>query len=223
MLGAFHEIRQRSKKSYVMLHTTVALVGIGSMLFHGTLTAWGQQMDELPMVWHLLTAMDCLNNNAIDSSGAKKRSYSGLLLVYAIIFSVGHLILKTTTAFQIHFGVLIGTALIRMYTRFCNVDAGQNGQDIIALFVASGLCGFAFWLLDYNYCDFVSRLPINPHGHMLWHIGMGYCAYSSVVMLKVFESAEAGKMVDIKYYFGLPFAYRATGTIDVITADIQKK
>ena len=198
-----------------MLHSTVVMVGLGSMLFHGTLTAWGQQLDELPMVWHLLTALDCLNREASASCGTNKDMYSGLLITYALIFSVGHLILQTTTAFQVHFGVLLGLALIRMYRRFANVDAGQNGQVMIALFSISGLTAFAFWLLDYHGCAYVSALPINPHGHMMWHIGMGYSAYCYVVMLKVFESAEAGKMLDIKFWCGLPFAYRTAGVVDM--------
>ena len=215
ILGATHELRQRSKRSYVMLHSTVVMVGIGSMLFHGTLTTWGQQLDELPMVWHLLTALDCLNREATTSIGTNKDMYSGLLITYALIFSIGHMILQTTTAFQVHFGVLLGLALIRMYKRFHNVDAGPNGPLLIVLFAISGILAFSCWLLDYHGCAYVSQLPINPHGHMWWHIGMGYSAYCSVVMLKVFESAEAGKLLDIKFWCGLPFAYRTPGVVDM--------
>jgi dihydroceramidase len=38
ILGALHEIREGSKRSYIVLYSTVAAIGVGSMLFHGTLT-----------------------------------------------------------------------------------------------------------------------------------------------------------------------------------------
>ena len=215
VLGAFHEIRQRSKKSYVMLHSTVVMIGLGSRLFHGTLTNWGQQLDELPMVWHLLTAIYCLNGEPLDGCLKDKGLLTGLLMGYALIFSVGHMIFQTTTAFQVHFAALLGFSLALMYKRFRNVDAGKNGLEMVGLFSISGILAFACWLLDYHGCAYVSNLPINPHGHMWWHIGMGYAAYCSVVMLKVYESAEAGKMLEVKYWFGLPFAYRTAGVSDV--------
>ena len=47
LVGALHEANERSKRSYIVMYLTVALIGIGSALFHGTLTVWGQQMDEV--------------------------------------------------------------------------------------------------------------------------------------------------------------------------------
>ena len=35
ILGAIHEANQRSKRSYVILHSIIACIGLGSMLFHG--------------------------------------------------------------------------------------------------------------------------------------------------------------------------------------------
>ena len=37
ILGAIHEANQRSKRSYVILHSIIACIGLGSMLFHGKL------------------------------------------------------------------------------------------------------------------------------------------------------------------------------------------
>lgn len=225
LLGAIHEIQQCAKRSYVILHSTIACIGIGSMLFHGTLTTLGQQLDELPMVWHLLMAMYCVNRDAVGTDVQAKRIVTSLLLVYAVVFSVLHVMLKTTTAFQVHFGALLGLCLIRMYTRFRKVDPGENGKQIITLFASSGLAAFGFWLLDYHACDWVSQLPINPQGHSMWHLCMGYSAFCSVVMLKIYESAESGKAMEIKYWpfvsFGLPFAYRANGVKGVLHDDME--
>lgn len=186
------------------------------MLFHGTLTMLGQQLDELPMVWVLLIAIYCVNRDSIGTDPSIKRLAAVLLLAYACMFSILHVSLKTTTAFQVHFGVLLGLCLFRMFARFRKVQPGENGTQIVKLFFFSGIVAFYCWLLDYHGCEFLRKLPIHHSlvgfGHSLWHLLMGYSAFCLIVMLKIYEFAEAGKMLDIKYWpftsFGLPFTYR---------------
>jgi dihydroceramidase len=185
------------------------------MLFHATLTDWGQQADELPMVWHLLIMMYCVNRDAVGTSSLLKSVVPTALVVYAVVFSVLHFKLKTTTAFQVHFGVLLGAVLLRMYSRFRRVDIGEAGYAVTTQFFTTGLTAFVCWLLDYHGCNFMGRLPINPQGHMWWHIFMGYAAFCSVVMLRVLESAEAGKQLELRYFMGLPFPCRAKAVGDV--------
>lgn len=208
LMGAIHEVLQKSRSSYVLLHSTIAMIGVGSILFHGTLTAWGQQADELPMVWHLLIAIYCVNRDTVGSNGVNKMIISSALLVYAVMFSILHFKLKTTTAFQVHFAALLGAVLLRMYYRFRKVDIGESGRAVTTQFAASGLTAFACWLIDYHGCPLVCSLPINPQGHMWWHILMGYAAFCSVVMFRVLESAEAGKPLELRYFMGLPFPCR---------------
>ena len=249
ILGAHHELMQRSKRSYVLLNLSIAAIGVGSMLFHGTLTHWGQQADELPMVrratqptlklpshpptlirllihptipfpslvqvWHLLIAMYCVSRDAVGTNARTKSVVSGVLLAYAGVFSVVHVVLKTTTAFQVHFGVLLSLVLARMSWRFRKVDAGELGRQVTSLFFATGLSAFAFWLMDYHHCEWMAQLPTPwggsfplGYGHSLWHLLMGYSAFCSVLMLKVWESAEAGKPLELKYWLGLPFTCR---------------
>jgi dihydroceramidase len=177
------------------------------MLFHGTLQNWAQQTDELPMVWHLLTCLYCINRDNIDKqSGDKWRDLAPLLLfVYAIAFSTMHLKYNTTTIFQVHYVSLLAVVLGTMYNRFKNVEIGSSAKHIIKLFSISGLCGGACWLIDYLGCAWVSKLPINPQGHMFWHLFMGYAAYCSVTMLKILEAAQANEGFQIFYWLGLPF------------------
>ena len=39
-----HEAKENTLAGYQTMYATVACIGIGSMLFHGTLTVWGQQV-----------------------------------------------------------------------------------------------------------------------------------------------------------------------------------
>jgi dihydroceramidase len=188
---------------------TVAAIGIGSMLFHGTLTNWGQQLDELPMVWQLLLSMYCVNRDLIGKNKTRKIILSRCLLAYAVVFSALHLILQTTTLFQLHYSALLGMVLLRFFQRFRNIDSGIEGRRTIHLYLITSLIAVTFWLLDYHGCELVNRLPFNPQGHMMWHLFIGYSGFISVIMLKIHESIEAGEVIDVKYWYGFPFSYRA--------------
>ena len=212
IIGALHEANERAKRSYILMYLTVSAIGLGSMAFHGTLTFLGQQLDELPMVWFLLGCMFVVNNDAMGTPH-QKSLVSAMLLAYALVFSAGHIRFKTTTAFQVHFATLLGLLLLRVYQRFRTTDVGDDGRHVIKLFAGSGVLAFACWLVDYHGCSwFADRnnwpFQFVPNGHVWWHLLMGYCAYCSVVMLKVLEAREKAKPIEIRYRMGLPLAYK---------------
>ena len=119
------------------------------------------------------------------------------------------MILRTTTAFQVHFGALVVLLLGRMYLRFRLVDAGPHGRWAMGALVGSLLAGTACWLVDYHHCGWFQARSMYPLGHMWWHLFMGYAAYYSVAALRIMESREAGKPLQVDYALGLPFARRA--------------
>lgn len=149
----------------------------------------------------------------------QKSVVSALLLIYAVVFSAAHIAYKTTTAFQVHFAGLLALLLLRVHQRFRTTDVGEQGRTVIKLFVSSGLLAFACWLADYHGCAWFSN-PVNwpfqfmPNGHVFWHLFMGYCAYCSVVMLKVLEASEKAKPIEIRYRLGIPLAYKV-GSYDL--------
>ena len=166
------------------------------------------------MVWHLLLALYCVNRNDFSSTKLKKSIATYGLVVYGVLFSMFHIKFKTTTAFQVHFISLLAFLLIRMHYRFKMVDVGETGNQLVTMFTVALLSAFGCWLLDYHGCSWVSRLPINPHGHMWWHFLISYVSYSSIVLFRIFEEAEVGKQLEIKYRFGIPFAYKSKSDIE---------
>lgn len=189
------------------------------MLFHGTLTVWGQLVDELPMVWYLLMSLYIVNRDFIgDNPTAKLVSKFGLP-IYGVLFSALHVMLRTTTAFQVHFGALVVLLLGRMYLRFRLVDAGPHGRWAMGALVGSLLAGTACWLVDYHHCSWFQARSMYPLGHMWWHLFMGYAAYYSVAALRIMESREAGKPLHVAYALGLPFARRALDVSSLSVAD----
>ncbi len=133
------------------------------------------------MVWHLLICMFIVNRGPLEHNKHGKLLLSIVLASYALVFSIGHLVLKTTTAFQVHFGVLLGVLLGRVYHRFRHVELNSESKKVIYLFFGSGILGFMFWLIDYHHCDWVKTclFGYSPQGHSLWHLLMGYCAFLS--------------------------------------------
>ena len=181
ILGMMHETKENTLAGYQTMYLTVAAIGIGSMLFHGTLTVWGQQLDELPMVWHLLMSMYIINRGPLETTKNGKLFLSIGLCLYGLIFSIAHVIFRTTTAFQVHFGTLLGVLLVRVYHRFRNVELTADATKILSLFLSSGTIGFGMWLLDYHHCDFLqsSFFGFNPQLHSFWHLFMVLLSSSS--------------------------------------------
>lgn len=193
-----------------MMNLMVTAIGIGSMMFHGSLTFIGQQADELPMVWHLLLILHFVNLSHGAATTTRVATVSSIaLLVYSLIFSAWHVKFKTTTAFQVHFGVLLSLLIGRLIHKYHKLILPPSERRIIYQFLGSGLLGFGFWLFDYHLCAFQKKLPFPFNGHVLWHLFMGIAAYTSIVMLRVLDASEQGIPLTVKYKAFLPFAYRS--------------
>jgi len=51
---------QKLEPRFVVVYIGVAVIGLGSAMFHGTLSHVGQQGDETPMIWTILSWLYCL-------------------------------------------------------------------------------------------------------------------------------------------------------------------
>ena len=232
-------------------------------MYEGTLRIWGQQLDELPMVWYLLVCMYIVNHdfthdfwgtssssasqsttkkdaklsttvNAPPTSGVSKAIVNPnnvlkiALPLYGLAFTIIHLVFKTTTAFQVHFGALLGIVLLRIYQKYKQQYQILNFDQkfIIYLYAFSGVLGFVFWLIDYHHCSFFHSKSIYPFGHVLWHLFMGYSAYCSVLMIKILDMIKNEQELRVLYKFGIiPFTYGlSTGhrsKADYLSKDIE--
>lgn len=212
LVGASHEFSQRSKPAYVMLHLTISLIGFGSMAFHATLRVLGQQSDELLMIYYLLFYFYVINHDKFATPCRRSMVIAGLL-TYAAVFSVVHVALKTTTAFQVHFVSFIVVLVGQTYDRFRSTHLGEDARQLVRSFFLFGMSAGTMWMVDYHGCAYFmsDESLFNPHGHVWWHLLMGYCAYYSIVMLKTLDESEKKKPYVIKYdnLFRLPMTFRA--------------
>lgn len=201
ILGAVFEYIDGSDIFYRVLFLSISAIGCGSILFHGTLTIWGQLADELQMVWFLLIFFQFVNRSS--DSGFDLQT-SAPLTLYGLLFSIWHLIFKTTTAFQIHFGALAFLLMARIYQKYKKCAFDQKNVFLLLHFIASLALGFSFWLFDYHFCEFSNNLPFKFNGHVLWHVFMAYAAYCSVVLLKILQCSQDHKPVVLRTKMFLP-------------------
>ena len=90
MVGVFFfikNVRYRYGKRFALAALGVAVVGAGSIAFHGTLQRWGQILDEVPMLWSSLVCLwiGCCNWMGKDAEKRYGRSMAlGLFAAGAI-------------------------------------------------------------------------------------------------------------------------------------------
>jgi len=156
----------------------VALVGIGSAAFHGTLLWTGQIMDELPMVYASLTFL----YSVLEMESDKKPIYKYLapgLLAFAGIFTGVYLYLPD---FFIFFLVgFIGCVLTLVYhlSKIYRRPTTLFHQKIfIVASMSLYIGGWAFfWVPEVAFCSTLQAFNF----HALWHATSTFGAFVLVI------------------------------------------
>uniref|UniRef100_A0A803M1N9 Uncharacterized protein n=1 Tax=Chenopodium quinoa TaxID=63459 RepID=A0A803M1N9_CHEQI len=97
---------------------------------------------------------------------------SSSVVLFLPLYSVFHF----KISFKVHYAVLCLLCIPWMYKYY--IHTGDSAAKrlaklyVITLFLAS-LC----WVCDRVFCEHISGWPINPQGHALWHIFMGFNFY----------------------------------------------
>jgi dihydroceramidase len=158
----------------------IAIVGFGSVAFHGTLQKSSQALDEVPMLYTAFAFVYI----TINQKYVLKESQRYLLAIALI----SHAALTTylVTAFHGHiqfflFHISFGTAeffsIYQLVTLYRS-ESGVKGSQAAKIFERGlffYLFAFVFWMIDMLGCEYVnpwystSILPINPQFHGWWH------------------------------------------------------
>jgi len=100
---------------YPLVFALIALVGLGSTAFHGTLLAGAQALDELPMVYGALLLAYCLRSSRLDDGDEPTlRRWRLGLTAFAACFTLAYF--TSETYFQIFiacFGGVVAWLCIR--------------------------------------------------------------------------------------------------------------
>ncbi len=163
------------ERRFLLAFALVALVGLGSIAFHGTLRFELQMLDELPMLYAVtLMVFILVERGPMPRLG---RWFPALLLAYAGLVTVLCVFTRGVVqfwVFQLSFGSLELFSLASVWA----LQRRSHAPAVRRLFRAgmgAYVLAIVLWFIDVRACDFVSlTLPSkglpNPQLHAWWHL-----------------------------------------------------
>ncbi|KAI8607261.1 ceramidase [Chytriomyces sp. MP71] len=222
---------------YLSLYS-IAIVGVGSFLFHATLWYETQMMDELPMIYGSCIFVYA-NLRVFPETNKNNGLLSAALAAYSIIVTVLYLYVKNPVFHEVCYGLLVAILLLlppwQIYyfkEKYPQYAAKIPGLWKLFWYAAvSYLSGFAIWGIDNNYCEVLrgARAQVGYpwrialEFHLFWHLGTAVGTYASVMMLTYFRLLAIGRDdVYLKWLNGI-FPIITTSLSDVQVRKLKKK
>lgn len=190
VLGAWGAARLASRRRFLTLFSGLALVGIGSAAFHGTLLRPAQALDELPMVFLGMVAVWVVAHRGREFADGVR--VAAALTVYGLVFAVAYWTLPWafTVFLAVYGGLVTWLTLTSLKLTFSADDPRLQNTLAIA---ATGFFGtlLGCWIPEHVIlpCDHPAQaLPL----HALWHLGAGTGTYAFILwMLHADDAARA--------------------------------
>ncbi|CAM9000681.1 unnamed protein product [Rhodiola kirilowii] len=171
-IGLVNAVQQRFEKRFRVLHISNMALGFGSMIYHATLQHVLQQSDETPKVWEMLLYLYILYS----PDWHYQSTMPTFIFIYGVLFAIAHAVFRFGIGFKLHYVTLCLLCIPRMYKYYIytqDIHAKRLAKWYATTISFATLC----WLCDRFLCKELSSLPIDPQGHALWHILMGFNSY----------------------------------------------
>jgi len=171
-----------------MIFLTLAIIGVGSTTFHGTMRWWGELWDELPMI--VLGGFFLWGLKGVHPL---TRGTTGIYFYIGIILSI----LTATVAyvqFQFYeiflhfFTAMIVSAVVISFHAKSSSASGQTNFFYYAT-IAEIILGKVLWSLEHALCGIH---PVIPMLHVLWHVFSAFAAYHFVLFLMCIRYSKLG-------------------------------
>eukprot|EP01065_Artemidia_motanka_P051813 TRINITY_DN9196_c0_g1_i1.p1 TRINITY_DN9196_c0_g1~~TRINITY_DN9196_c0_g1_i1.p1 ORF type:complete len:334 (+),score=50.10 TRINITY_DN9196_c0_g1_i1:119-1120(+) len=204
----------------------LAVIGVGSALFHGTLRYWAQLADELPMHYLVIAAVYTLaTRDMAPGSTYRKPAFQLTLVAAELLLTVG---LYATARTSLQHQALRGWLSVTFASGFVyiflgsaqaakEVDAAFAGQlgwekgaavrlfrGAFFLFVGALVC----WISDITLCPLLHALPLGlpyPQLHAVaWHGGSAAGVHYLSVLLLLRSRTKLGAPAVLRWVFGVP-------------------
>jgi dihydroceramidase len=171
------------ERRFLLCFAALALVGLGSMGFHGTMLQSAQASDELPMIYGSLVFVYCLVDRN-PSTSHRARWWQLAFAAYAVAFTVGYFAFTDYfTLFIVSYGGLVTLLVVGCI----GVAWGEQGSVMhrrligsAALFFLGGV--FLLWIPEHVILGCAHPLQ-RFHLHAVWHLAAGLGTYLGVVFL----------------------------------------
>jgi len=220
-----------NRARYMLAHSFLSIIGVGSFVFHGTLKWHAQVMlDELPMIWSAAVFMYLV------LVGSKERGSTSLkLTVMAIPAAISWLYLRfpDPVIHQVAYASMQVVSMYHVRKLFQALPVATQEQrrqrDECRMHFWKGagtfLLGFAIWNVDNLFCNGLTSLRSShgeligalTQGHAWWHLLTGLGASRMVTSLTYLTLASRGTdEFKFAYTLGHPYVSRKE------SADVKK-
>eukprot|EP00457_Paulinella_chromatophora_P006436 gb/GEZN01006454.1/.p1 GENE.gb/GEZN01006454.1/~~gb/GEZN01006454.1/.p1 ORF type:complete len:434 (+),score=29.45 gb/GEZN01006454.1/:40-1302(+) len=165
----------------------LAVIGLGSFLYHCTLLREYQLLDELPMIWInsvFLYVLMCMRD-AHPYPPRRCWLSLGLFLGTVVLTAVVVYDTEKHDSFLVFFAVGVVT-IIFLTSRFRNLH--PDAPRLFNISILTYAIGFVAWLLDQAFCHTLQTYYL----HALWHVCVGAATYSIIVVWLLLRQVSLG-------------------------------
>lgn len=198
-LVAYHNLKRNLEVRVVLAMASLFMIGVGSFCFHGSLQYKMQLLDELPMVYLILTSVWNLyerNNVVVSSSGRFLSiifgSFSAVVTVLlmstprdSMVHAVGRISIIFT--FGVSFIYVFYAASLASDEFESLLQDKSKKSDMKAMFSRGFLCimlALMSWIGDNMACGLLHKLPVYLQLHAVgWHLGTCLGVYYMIIAI----------------------------------------
>lgn len=193
--GLYNKIETR----FLLSSLGLALVGLGSAYFHGTLTHLGQMADELPMVYSMIIWWVILFRMNEFKQMKNKILFIDISVVfgifYGLLWTYVHSLQTFVLIFQAHMSLMVLGGIIKLiYLYRQSHHHVYRLKYVLIVYVSLLVSAFVCWIMDQQLCYRLNNISsFNPQLHAWWHVlGAAHCHLGIVC-------AEAMRLLSIEY------------------------
>ena len=206
--------------AFAAMYGTLAIIGLGSVALHTTLSSWGQALDEVPMLLLAIFILATLLELPASEGGLARPR----LPAYTVVACVVTVLVYTTfrafyMAFLICYISCVVVIVLRMGSLALRPRKKEGKESIRVAFIRpfflGGVlsyicCGSFAWFTDFLLCDAISRRLGLFLGtavlHPLWHVGAGVGTFLAIQVLAAARAEAIGATPVLRWLAGvLPY------------------
>jgi dihydroceramidase len=198
----------RAEIRYYVLTASFAVVGLGSVFFHGTLRRHFQACDEVPMLWVTFSGLYCYLELHSKPGQWKYRNLPYILAPSMIFLSYINFAYSGMWSIVLFYASFLPTQLVFIWysLRVMLSTECRRAKILIRLSFVSYFAAIVSWTMDNAFCAILQNLPYgvpNPHFHAWWHVFIGFAAYGLVIAVLRERLEILHGQCDIKMRFGI--------------------